>query len=80
MYRLAAAASSMPSDPRRLGRLSSSKWRSARTSRSIGSRRVQGLLDRSIRSARTAAWVGEVCLPRSWAARAAETAAGKAPR
>ena len=31
-------------------------------------------------SALAAAWLGEVCWPMSWAARAAEVASGKAPR
>src|SRR5712692_3824026 len=62
----------MPSTWADSAAVNSSKCRSARTSRSTGSRALSASCKRRMRSARIAAWLGEVCLPSSWAASAAE--------
>ena len=79
-YRFAPASWLIPSTSAVSARLSCSKCRSASTSRSIGSSVLSASWTRSSRSARWAAWVGEVCRPRSIEARAAELASGRASR
>src|SRR5262249_6453791 len=78
-YRLLAAAGWMPSTAAVSRLLSSSKCRSARTSRSIGSRPSRACWSWSRVSARCAAWLGEVKSPINSTIRAA-LAAGPPPR
>ncbi len=74
-----AAFSLMPSTAAASATVSCSKCRRASTSRSIGSMALSAVWSRTFLSARTAASLGRVRCPRSWAARAAEVAPGKRP-
>ena len=76
-----AAYSSMPSTSAVSAMLSCSKWRKARTSRSMRVHAVEGLLQADLHLGLDGCFAGDgfMC-PRSWAASAAEEVSGSVPR